>query len=639
MRALLLSFLITLLQPPVYARANTLEAVMQAVRADEWARARTLADRADPVVGDIIEWRWLRAGLGTFEHYRTFLARNPDWPGLDRVRARAEAAMTVDDSPRAIIAFFATHPPQSGAGALALTRAHLALGQKEKARAEAQQAWRELTLAADEHNWFIQTFATDLEALHTARLDALLWQGADDSADLMLGLVPSDWQALAKARMALRGNTAGVDALIRAVPGKLAQHPGLAYERFRWRARKGLEESAVELIDRQSASSTRLGQPARWAGRRRGLARTLMRQGDYMRAYRLAARHHLRAGSAYADLEWLAGYIALIHLRDPKTALTHFDRFKAAVATPISLGRAGFWRARAYERLGDTGAAEAAYREAAEHQTSFYGQLSAQKLELPMASGLLSQPAPWDAGPFRGSSVLHAARLFLAADERDLAEWFLTRLARDTTPQGRAALVGLTLSWNEPHIALRLAKEAARFGEVLPAGYYPLTDLAKQTHPVPTELVLSIARRESEFDPAVISNAGAAGLMQLMPGTAREMAQTLDLPYSAPRLLEDPAYNARLGGAYLAELHENFGSNIILIAAAYNAGPGRVRQWIKDYGDPRSPGTDPIAWIENIPFNETRNYVMRVAESQAIYRARLAGHPVAFELDQALRAR
>ncbi|MHC0051908.1 lytic transglycosylase domain-containing protein [Actibacterium sp. D379-3] len=609
------------------ARADApMARVMAAVRADDWDQARTLARPEGRVALDIVTWRYLRAGEGAFTDYRDFLTRNADWPGLDRIRAQGEGVLPEGGDPNAVLAYFDGAAPVTGIGGLRLTQAYAALGRKGDAQAQAVLTWRTLPLSAPAYAALLDGYGPLLAPHHVARLDAMLWQGAEESARLMLPLVPEGWRTLAVARMTLRASGPGVDTLIEAVPGDLTADAGLAYERFQWRVRKGRTEDAAALLDERSISAAVLGQPDRWAGWRRVLAHQAMRDGKTELAYRLAANHFLIAGSDYAELEWLAGFIALRQLKEPEVALAHFRRFEAAVETPISLGRAGYWQGRALEALGRADAAQAAYAMGARHQTSFYGQLAAEKAGLAMDPALIGAETypDWSQASFAGSSVLQAALLFIKADERTLAQMFLTHLAETAGPVEQAQLAGLALSLDEPHIALRIAKEAAGRGNVLPRAYFPLTDLSKTDHPVPDELVLSIARRESEFNPTAASGAGARGLMQLMPGTAQAVAAKLGVDYSGAALFE-PAYNARLGAAYLAELIEEFGPNYVLVAAAYNAGPSRARAWIADRGDPRSAGVDVVDWIEMIPFRETRNYVMRVTESLAIYRARLSG--------------
>lgn len=637
---LILAFLIavTVSGPAARAQDMPLAQVMQAVRADEWDQARALAP--DALTRDIIEWRYLRAGLGDLDQAMDFLSRNADWPGLTRIRARTEGNIAVDADPRKVLAYFKDKAPQTGAGATRLTFAYKALGQTADAQAQAVLTWRTMPLSSTDFAALLSGFKEQLAEHHVARLDEMLWQGAHGSARVMVPLVPEGWQKLAEARIVLRNQDPGVDARIEAVPAALQSDPGLAYERFRWRDRKDRDDDAAALMDERSTSADSLGQPERWAPRRRSFARRAMRAGDYQLAYRLAARHHLEEGSDFADLEWLSGFVALRFLDRPADALRHFQRFETAVETPISLGRAGYWQGRALEALGRSEEAQAAYAKGGAYQTGFYGQLAAQKAGMAMDPSLVGGAAlpDWTTASFAGSDVLMAALKFLQAGEGPLAAWFLTHLAETTDDTGRAQLAGLTLSLEAFYPALRIAKEAAGVRQILPDAYFPVPKDLLGDHPVPTELVLAITRRESEFNPNAISGAGARGLMQLMPRTAQAVADGLEIEHRTGLLTADPAHNVTLGAAYLEELIEEFGLNIVLVSASYNAGPHRARRWIEANGDPRSAGVDVIDWIEMIPFNETRNYVMRVSESLAIYRARVKGTPVPITLRQELSA-
>jgi soluble lytic murein transglycosylase len=351
--------------------------------------------------------------------------------------------------------------------------------------------------------------------------------------------------------------------------------------------------------------------------------------------------HHLSSGSNYADLEFLAGYIALRKLNDPARALTHFRNLRVAVSGPISLSRAAYWEGRAQEALDRPVEARAAYAFAAEFQTAFYGLLAAERAGLPFDARLAGGEAypDWRALPAARSSVFEAAVMLRAAGQTDLAERFLLHLAEGLDGQEIGALAGLALDWQEWHMALMLAKAAADKGVIWPTAYFPVTGLVGLDLPVAPELSLSIARRESEFDPKVVSPAGARGLMQVMPGTAKMMAPKVGLPYEAGRLTTDPVYNAKLGSAYLAELVAEFGAVPALVAAGYNAGPGRPRRWVEELGDPRTGTVDVVDWIEHIPFTETRNYVMRVGESLPIYRARLGRPDAVPRLSQEMAGR
>ena len=620
-----------------------LNEALDAMRDGKWEQAFALAEGAGQVAEDVIEWHWLRAGRGDFDAAVAFLDRNADWPGLKYLRRKTEGRVPLGRRSDDVIAFFGGELPQTGAGSVALSSALSSAGKSDLVEDVVVRAWTSQVLSSRDEAYFLERHGDLLKAHHEARLDYLLWEGEAKAAERMLPRVSKGWQALAKARMALRAKKNGVDGLIAAVPASLKDDPGLAYERFQWRIAKKKRQGARDLLLELEASGANLGQGGRYGHWRRVFTRDAMRAGKAKTAYRLAASHQMTDddGYAYSDLEWLAGYLSLTYLDKPKQALEHFRAFRASVETPISLGRAGYWEGRAHEAIGDAEGAALAYAFGAEYQTSFYGQLAAERAGLPMDPRLTGETdhPNWRTASFRDSSVLAAGVLLHEAGEPILAERFLTHMAETLTPTEVAQLADFAFELEEPHIALMIAKRAAYRGIVVPHAYYPVVDLGLDRLPIPQELALSIARRESEFDPGVTSPAGAMGLMQVMPGTARDVAKELKIAYSRKRLLSDPSYNARLGVTYLDGLIDRFGANMVLVSAGYNAGPGRPIRWMEDRGDPRTGRIDVIDWIEHIPFRETRNYVMRVMESLPVYRARISGETAPLRMLAELQAR
>jgi soluble lytic murein transglycosylase len=639
MRSTLFGAVLALLLPWASARADDAGLLAQSLRAadaGDWGAAETAARASGALAAEVLHWKRLREHEAPFSDYSDFIARHPDWPGLKLLRKKGEAAIAGDETSDQIISFFSGEPPQSGKGSLALADAYLARADEASAAAEVVRAWRGLSLSAGEQAAFLSAHGDTLAEHHDGRMAAMLRAGLVSDAKRMLALASDDTRRVAEARIALQEDGAGIDALIAAVPDTMAGSWGLAYDRFRWRILKDKYDSAGDLLLERSGSAESLGDPAQWADWRRKLARREMREGDPARAYRMAARHHLAAdaGENYADLEWLSGYIALRKLRDAETALLHFDRFAAAVDGPISLGRAGYWRGRALEEIGRPADAQAAYAEGARYQTSFYGILSAEKVGLPLSPALVGNEVfpDWRQGPHSGSTVFQAGLLLMQAGEQTLAARFLLHLGEGLSGEDIGRLAGLAVEMDEAYVALALAKAAADKGVIWPSAYFPLIGMQELDLPVRTELALAVARRESEFNPVVVSHVGARGLMQVMPDTARMMAGKIGVAYDGSRLTSDWQYNARLGAAYLEGLIAEFGPSPLLVATGYNAGPGRSRKWIDLLGDPRAEGVDPVDWIEHIPFRETQTYVMRVAESLPIYRARLSGQtgPLAF---------
>lgn len=611
------------------AGADTIQAMRTAL---ELTAARdfdgALAVAPSGVGRDVIDWQRLRAGGGRLGDYEAFLQRRPDWPGLPLLREKGEEAVARSTDPARVIAWFEAGPPVTGRGAIAYVRALQATGRVADAETEAMRAWTALPFSPEQEQEMIGLAPEGVGFVHELRLDTLLWEGRAKEAERMLPRVSQDLRALARARLALQAESKGVTGLIEAVPKARAGDAGLAFDRFIWRMKKDLYDEAAELILERSRSAESLGRPQAWAERRALLARWLMRQGRAKEAYRVAANHHLptdSGASAYADLEFLAGFIALRRLNDPATAETHFQHLLAGVSTPISIARAQYWIGRAQEAAGRDGSAS--YRAAAKHQTAFYGLLAAERLGLSLDAALIARPATpdWRGARFTQSSVLAAAELLRKAGDKTLAKRFLLHLGESQDATGLAQMADMALAWGDPHLALLVAKQAAERGLILPHAYYPIPEFVPDGLKVSRALALSIARRESEFDPAARSSADARGLMQVLPGTAKLMAGKLGKEFDAARLTSDPAYNVTMGSAYLAEMAAEFGPSIALIASGYNAGPGRPRRWMAEFGDPRRPDVDVVDWVETIPFAETRTYVMRVAEGVVIYRAKLKG--------------
>jgi len=619
--------LLLLALPARADEAAALRSALDAAAAGDWEGAALEARTAGPVGADIVEWLRLRAGEGRLGDYETFLARHADWPGLALLHQKGEKAAARDTVPERVIGYFAADRASTPEGAVALIAALRSAGRPEDAAAEARRVWVEMDFSAAQQAAFLAVAGDSVARAHAARVDRLLWDDAPKAAARMLPLLSPDQRRLAEARIALQAGGDGVNGVIAAVPADLQSDPGLAHDRFQWRMDKGMYDSAAELILERSATVEGLGDPGAWAKRRASLARELAEHGQARLARKVAASHQLQGGADHADLEFLAGFIALRQLNDAKAARVHFQNLGRVVKTPISLSRAHYWQGRAADALGDKAGAATSYRAAAVHSSAYYGMLAAERLGLPLDAALLSdaRPADWRQAAFARSSVLDAARLFLQAGDRANAKRFLLHLAEGLDATGIEQLADLALSMGQPHVSLVLAKAAAERGAILPRYYYPQVGMVPEGLAVSRALALAISRRESEFDPVVVSPAGAMGLMQVMPGTAKEMAAKVGVPYAKGRLTTDPAYNVTLGAAYLRQLIDEFGPAVALVAAGYNAGPSRPRRWIAAFGDPRDPGVDVVDWVEQIPIGETRTYVMRVSESLVIYRARLRG--------------
>lgn len=606
-------------------------AAIDAARSD-WQVADEIAQVAGQVTEDALMWLRLRSGAADFGDYQSFLSRRADWPGLDGLRAEAE--LSIDDSvtPQVLVAWFGEETPQTGEGAVRLAQAQYALGQSDAALETLRATWIERQLTEEGQDAILASFGEALKPFHDARVEALLWRSRAADAERMLPLLSPEQSALAAARIGYITRADNLPALVDPLPAALREDAGFAYSRYAWLAGRGERTDAVKMLLDRSTSSAALGEPFRWSGWRRVLARWEMREGRAEQAYTLASRHHLTEGASYADLEWLSGYISLLYLGDPAQALAHFQNALRVSSSPISLGRMHYWIGRVHEVKGNADLAAEAYGNGAAHQTSFYGLLASEKVGRALDPSLSGTVTAWQDAPVFNNELVQAALILLAGGERGAAFTFFAHLGQILNAQELAQLGAYLTEIDEQYYALLLGKTAAARGILIPDIYYPIHDLAELDLPVDPTLSLSIARRESEFNETIGSPVGALGLMQVMPATAQEVAGNLGLPYAKGRLTNDWQYNATLGAAYLAYLEEEFGRSPVMIAAGYNAGPSRPKSWMDERGDPRLLEMDIVDWIEHIPFRETRNYVMRVTESIPIYEARMTGRtgPVRF---------
>ena len=628
-----------------YADYALVQSALSDAQSGDWVAARTASSRIkDQTARMIIRWLELQdknSGAASIE-ITTFLNANQDWPRQDRLERRAEEALLAENPDTgSLLSWFDLNPPITGDGKIRFGEALIEAGDTQRGTQMIRAGWIAHDFESTREAQIIRQHRSTLRREdHIARLDRLLWDKDATDARQMASLVGADHAALAEARIRLARRSAGVDSAVDAVPASLVNDPGLLLERARWRRRNGAPNDAVPLILRAPTTGEEMVRPDEFWRERHLHARRLLKERDYRTAYDLVRNHGMSSGVSFAEGEWLAGWVALRFLNDPTSAYFHFRTLAANVKTPISKARAEYWAGRAAQADGRKGDAGFYYQRASEHDTTFYGQLARQSLlggdnAITVVSSGTKPPAT-----FNTSSAMAAMKMLNALGEERLVTAFFYHLSRYFEDAGDLEAMAKWLrTAGRPNLAVRTAKIASRKGIELPDYAYPtnaLPDVPSAGSPVERALAFGISRQESEFNPPAVSHAGARGLMQLMPGTAKRTANAYGLPYSKSRLLTDPTYNAKIGITHLGDLLDEFGGSYILTIAAYNAGGGRVNEWIATYGDPRTPGIDPIDWVEQIPFSETRNYVQRVLENTQIYRARLAGAPVNVKLIQDL---
>jgi soluble lytic murein transglycosylase len=612
------------LLPPESAKAFAES--LKAVDEQRWDDARrAIGPTRNGTLMKYIEWCIARqpGSDSTFAAIVAFLRASPDWPDAAVLRRQAEDRITSDTPAAEQIAFFNDFPPLTSAGLMRRMEAAERVA-PERIPALARESWRNGTFRDSDEIAFLSQYSQHLQpADHIERFDRIMRENRPTVARDLLPKLPDDYRPVAEARVAMALKAPEAVAVLRAVPAPQQQDARLLLDRVRYLRRDGQSDSAVTILRSLPAS---LEQNDSWWAQRQILARDALLARRYEQAYSLVAAHGLKRGIGFAEAEFMAGWIALRWLKKPDLALRHFQTLEDNVSTPVSKSRAAYWMGRAHEAARRKRDATLWYDRGAQYGHTYYGQLAAKKLP-GRSPHLPTDPLVTDLErkAVEQRDLVSVARWLSQIGEEERARPFLIQLGRLADSAGELGLsAALALDFGRPDVAVTLARRGVESGVVLFEAAWPVVDLGA-TGSIERALALALTRQESSFHTAAVSPAGALGLMQLMPDTARAMATRVGQPYDLDRLTRDPAYNVALGTQYLAEMLEKFGGSYELALAAYNAGPGRVTRWLETIGDPRNGSIDMVDWIELIPFRETRNYVQRVMESVAIYRDRLNG--------------
>lgn len=612
-------------KPLTPAEAAALAAAVRAVDDGRWADARAgVANFRHSLLDRYVEWSILRVAPrseASFTATWRFLRESPDWPEPEVLRRQAEDRLGAEVPPSEAFRYFTAFPPLTSTGQMRRMEAAQAASPNDLQKF-ASDSWRNATFRNADENEFLNRYGQLLSGQdHIARFDRLVLEGKPQVARELLAKLPPDYQPLANARLAMATRAADAVTVLRGVAAAKLDEPAIKLERAQWMRRTGSLDDARALLAKPVAN-----QNDAWWNERNQVARDLLAAGRAADAYAVVVPHGLTKGVSFAEAEFLAGWIALRHLKKTAEAQKHFQTLHDGVTTDISKSRASYWLARTYEAAGRAKEANDWYSRASGFGQTFYGQLAARKLP-GTAARLPSDPIATNADrqSLGGRELVTMARYLGQTGDFERTRPFLLRLARMVTAPGETALLAqLAVELKRPDVALTVARRATEGGVVLFDTAFPVVDLGS-TGAVERALALAVTRQESSFNAAAVSSSGALGLMQLLPGTARDVAGKLGIPFIQEKLTRDPAYNVQLGSQYLTEMLGRFGGSYELALAAYNAGPNRVARWLEAMGDPRAGKIDMVDWIEMIPFRETRNYVQRIMEGVVVYRDRLNG--------------
>lgn len=609
-------------------KAATVRAI-QGAEQRKWGYAQAQVTRTvDPLAAKIFYWVFYTEADPPFAFNRitAFIRQVPDWPQQGTLKLNAERSIQDDTPPDEITRWFDKYPPLTAEGMGRYLRALAAQRQLKQMSAVINAWWGDADLTSDQQDLFLKNYGKliDKEA-HRRRFNTALYRGQVGNARAIALILGHGYSSLAEARIALAAGQSGVDRLVELVPTNLRNDPDLQLERLRWRRKKNLDFEAMDILHHAPAPNL-IANPDAWWKERNIITRRLIERKQYESAYLLVEKHGLTIGESFSEAEFLSGWLALRFMHKPWEAFQHFENLYHHSVMPLTRARAAYWAGVASIDLKHPEIAKLWFESGARYPTTFYGQMSMARLgrQKETVATEPAMPVPLRV-EFENDKRIQAARLFIRAGDQDNASAFLRAYISSATTQAQYYMAAeLANSWQHPNDLVAIAKKALTKGVVMAEYAFPSILGKMKSVNAEWALVHGLIRQESAFDYKAFSPAGARGYMQLMPATAKELADKNGMSYSDSWLTERPDFNIKLGSMYINKMLAKFDNCYPLAIAAYNAGPGRVNQWIREIGDPCKGEINMLDWIELIPVSETRNYVQRVLEGTYIYRQKFA---------------
>ena len=609
------------------------------MKKSNWTGALKTAKKAkDKSIYNFIQWRHLlkKGNQASYYDYKLFIDKNEDYPRMGRIKYLSEHKLSTNKiSPKKIIESFSASEPLSGFGKMILGESFILTGNNAKGIKLIKDGWIEAELTKSELKFYRKKYKKYLNADdYIKRADYLAWNNKYWDLKRLLRYLPKDYELLYNARQLLMSKSYGVDNAISKVPTKFKNDAGLNYDRLKWRRKRGRVDSSVEILTKIKNTKDYLVRPDKWWIEREIISRSLIYKKKYELAYKISSKHGMDEGPEFAAAEWMSGWIALSFLDDPLLAKNHFEKFYNNVGYPISTARGAYWLGKTYKKLNNNELSTKWFKEASKYLTTYYGQLAFMELDpnnlFELSKDIKIKKEYRDY--FFNKDIVKVIYLLDELDEDKYSKHMLRFLANDNIEKGSEILAAeLATNIERFDFAIQISKIASYEKRFHNKYNYPIISTPKYINgrKIPeSAFILSIIRQESEFDLSANSHAGAKGLMQLMPYTAKLVAKQAKLPYSKSRLTTDPEYNINLGSHYIAGLILEYDGAYPFAIAAYNAGPKRVRYWKKLNKNPQKNQIDYVDWIELIKFKETRNYVQRVLENYNVYRYILEQKPI-----------
>ena len=593
----------------------------------KWARSiKGIEKINDKVARKIIIWRWLIAddGVSSKKDLENFYQSSTTWPKINKVKAKIESKKVTNDIKKTLD-WFQENPPITPIAKIKLSEILIKNNFIEEGNWLLKEAWVNNSFSYSEEKYILKSYKNIItNSENTKRLENLIWKKQWSSANRQLKRVSSDIKQFSIAKIKLSRRRGNVDQAIKNVPKSLINEESLIYERVKWRRKARLEKPSLELL---LSYHGEYSYPKKWWREVNYHTRKQLSYKNYKLATKILEQYNLSSKDYLSEAQWLAGWLSLTFNKDPKSAYKYFSKMFLEVKTPISKARASYWAGKASEELGNREDLKIWYERAAAFPATFYGQLALKKLNrelfLPSQSIEFNQN---EFKKFKENELVRALILLLQVENRKLSRIFAMHLVTQAKNTKDILMLSKILNdFNQVSFSIFVGKKAIYNNIYIPSLNFPVPDtelmnLINKNTEIPLPVTLAITRQESAFDIKAKSRAGARGLMQLMPRTARITAKKNNYKYKRIYLTSRPAYNVKIGSFYFKEMLNKFNGSYVLALAAYNAGPSRVNRWLKTYGDPRKNEIDPVTWMELIPISETRNYVQRVIEGIYMYR-------------------
>lgn len=582
----------------------------------------------------------LQPNGGNATTYAQFMSENPTWPNQQVFSRRMQQAL-LTETDKNVISNICQN--QSITTADALTFCAQQTSKTSHLIQQAKYAWTHSLGKAADAQEVNATFSGNFTAQDQwERFNYLESHGLLSAASQQMQYLQPSEQKIASAILALRRQQPTAESLLSSLSSSELKSPGLVYARLRWLRTQNRNDEAVKLWQDVGLQVERNSDQKRFWSERNSLIRSLLDNGDNKTAYALASVDACNNNSCEYDSAFLAGWISLRKLNKASESIGYFKKLTQS-SSVITTSRGYYWLGRAYQDMNNASSAKSAWQQAAQYPTSFYGQMAIAELENIHNGSVILNPSllsnavtkylsnvkspSWsssDLNSFKNNELIQAAQILVQQGDLAHARPFLlaqNKVSSSTTEQAINARVSNQMGL--PEDAVTMARYAGAQGVVLLQDGWPRPYTIPASS-LPSGLELGVMRQESSFNPTIVSPSNAYGLMQLLPSTAKEVAVQIGLPakMGTPGNLVVPDNNIKLGTAYLEKLLFRFNNVIPYAIAGYNGGPGRVKQWIAQYGDPSSNAdaqNQLIDWIEQIPYTETRNYVQRVIENTIIY--------------------